>query len=74
MNIVQNESFPADRNVALSEIQRIERQSSEVLDQSMLLRIFDTESFSRATHFLKDLKAVQAEINEAFDPIIKAQH
>ncbi len=42
MNIVQNESFPADRNVALSEIQRIERQSSEVLDQSMLLRIFDT--------------------------------
>ena len=74
MNIVQNESFPADRNVALSEIQRIERQSSEVLDQSMLLRIFDTESFSRATHFLKGLKAVQAEINEAFDPIIQAQH
>ena len=74
MNVVQNESFPVTRNVPPSEIHRIERQSIEVLDQSMLLRIFDTVSVSRATHFLKDIKSVQDEINEAFDPIIQAQH
>ena len=74
MNIVQNERFPVNRNVTQSEIHRIERQSTEVLDQSMLLRIFDTASFTRATHFLKDIKSVQAEINSAFDPIIQAQH
>ena len=74
MNIVQSDGTPTNPRVAQSEIQRIERQSIEVLDQSMLLRIFDTDSFSRATRFLKDLKDVQAEINGAFDPIIQAQH
>jgi hypothetical protein len=74
MNVVQNETGQMNSSVATNEIQRIEQQASEVLDQSMLLRIFDADSFSRATHFLKDLKAVQVEISEAFDPVIQAQH
>ena len=74
MNVVHKGDEPTKPRIEQGEIQKIERQSTEVLDQSKLLKVFDADSFSRATHFLKDLKTVQTEISETFDPIIRAQH
>ena len=74
MDIVLADNKAVNSQVEPTRIQKIQTQSTEILDQSKLLRIFDSKSFDHASLFLKDIKSIQDEINDAFDPIIKAQH
>ena len=74
MNIVSTERKGINPQVEPTRIQKIQKQSEQILDQSKLLSIFDPSSFDDASLFLKEIKAIQDEISNAFDPIIKAQH
>ena len=74
MNIVPVEKKGVTRQVEPERIQKIQRQSNDILDQSRLLKIFNTYSFNQATLFLKSIKSIQDEISNTFDPIISAQH
>jgi len=74
MNVVTVDGNGITRRVQPERMEKIQRRSNDILDQSKLLKIFDIDSFNQATLFLKAVKSIQEEIDSAFDPIIRAQH
>ena len=52
----------------------LERRVLSLPVRAVEIRVTDQKSLSRATEFILSIKALQKEIDEAFNPIIKAAH
>lgn len=55
-------------------IEQVEQKALDTIAQAQKLVIQDNEQYVKATDFLKAIKGIEREIEEAFDPIIEKAH
>lgn len=60
--------------LAFPDTTKITRQADENLELAKEMLVLDEETYDIAAEFLSSLKGLQKEIDETFDPVIKAQH
>lgn len=64
----------AEPALKLVETQEVETKALTIVDQAKAITVKDAETYTKAGHFWKDIRAMRSEVAATFDPLIKQAH
>lgn len=64
----------AEPALKLVETEEVETKALTIVDEAKAIVVRDAETYTKAGHFWKDIRAMRSEVAATFDPLIKQAH